>query len=135
MAIAVKAFVINNGKLLIVKRADDDRYMPGVWEVPGGKLDSGEDIETGLLRETKEETGLDIEIQREISERYFTRFDVKIKMHIFLCNAIGEFGKIDLSEEHTEYEWIEIEKCKEKLAEFFHPEADLLLNLENEKWP
>lgn len=136
MAIAVKAFIVNDGRLLIVKRATNDRYMPGVWEIPGGKLDDGEDMETALLREVKEEVGLSIEINREISVREFRRSDgPDIEMHIFLCNALSDIDKVKLSEEHSLYKWIEIEKCKSELTEFFHPEVDLLLDLENERWP
>ena len=95
MAIAVKSMIVNNGKLLIVKRANNDRYMPGIWEIPGGKLDIGENLLDGLIRETKEETGLEIAVNRQISVRHFTRDDSQeIEMHIFLCYAINNFDNI-----------------------------------------
>lgn len=134
--IAVKSFIVNNRKLLILKRADDDVQKPGIWEVPGGRIDDNEDLILGLMRETKEETGLEIRVDKEISIRHFTRDDgQKIEMHIFLCKAINDINKMNLSEEHISFEWIDIKNAKEKLTEFFHPEIDLLLNLENEKWP
>ena len=133
--IAVKSFIVNDGKLLIIKRADDDSFMPGIWEIPGGKLELNEDLILGLKRETKEETGLDIEVDREISVRDFTINDeLKIELHPFLCNAI-DIDNIKLSEEHSEYLWIDLKDSKKKLTEFFHPEIDILLNLENKKWP
>lgn len=131
--IAVKSLIVNNGKLLILKRADDV-YKSGIWEIPGGRIKIGENPILGLIRETKEETGLEIEVNREISVRHFTRKDgQEIEMHIYLCNAMD--NEIKLSEEHSSFEWVDIEKSKEKLTKFFHPEIDLLLNLENEKWP
>lgn len=131
MAIAVKAFIINDGKLLILKRVENDIQKPGIWEIPGGRIDIRENMISGLMREVKEEAGLDIEVNREISIRNFVRDDKqKIEMHIFLCNAVNDC-KIRLSEEHSSFEWVEIERCKEKLSEFFHPEVDNLLNLEN----
>ena len=39
--VAVKAFIINNNKLLIIKRAKSDPQMPEVWEIPGGRLNLG----------------------------------------------------------------------------------------------
>ena len=33
---AQKAFIVDNGKLLLVKKSKDDPYHPGEWEVPGG---------------------------------------------------------------------------------------------------
>ncbi len=136
MAIAVKAFIVNDGKVLIIKRALDDIQKPGIWEIPGGRIDENEEMEKGLVREVYEEVGLRIDISREISIREFTRNDgQEIEMHIFLCNATCDINKIELGKEHTSYKWIEIEKSKEKLDEFFHEEVDLLFNLDNEKWP
>lgn len=34
---AQKAFIVDNGKLLLVKKSKDDPYHPGEWEVPGGE--------------------------------------------------------------------------------------------------
>ena len=132
--IAVKAFIINNGKLLILKRADNDVHKPGIWEIPGGRIENNEDLITALKREVKEETGLDIIVSRRLSIRHFTRDDKEeIEMHIFLSNSVNE--EVKLSDEHILFEWIEIEKCKEKLTSFFHSEVDLLFKIEDEKWP
>lgn len=128
MAIAVKGFIINEGRILILKRALDDVHKPGVWEIPGGRID-GEDMILGLEREIFEETGLDIEMKKEISLRNFVRDDnQEIEMHIFLCNALN--FDVKLSEEHSSYEWIEIEKCKEKISKFFFPEVDMLIDIQ-----
>ncbi len=35
MVLAVKAFIVNDGKVLIVKRALDEAHKPGIWEIPG----------------------------------------------------------------------------------------------------
>ena len=125
--------IVNDGKLLIVKRADDDRYMPGIWEIPGGKLNEDEELLDGLIRETFEETGLGIVINREISVRNFKIKKKEIEMHIYLCNALN--FNIKLSSEHSLYEWVEIEKAKEKISDFYYNEIEILLNLENERWP
>ncbi len=46
-------------KLFWAKRADTKKFLPGVYELPGGHIDFGEDIVEGLRREIKEEFGLD----------------------------------------------------------------------------
>ena len=56
--IAVKAFIVHNNKLLVVKRAKDEVQMPNIWELPGGRLNPGEDPFIGIIREVREETGL-----------------------------------------------------------------------------
>ncbi len=56
--IAVSAFIVKENRLLILQRADDEAFLPGVWEVPGGGVDEGESITQGVLRETMEEAGV-----------------------------------------------------------------------------
>lgn len=122
--IAVKSFIVKDNKLLIIKRNFKDTHKPKIWEIPGGRLNLGENPFTGLKRETKEETGLDIEILNPLNVKHFIRDDKqKITMVIFLCKALNDDMK--LGEEHSEFDWIKIEKCKEKLSEFFHKEVDL----------
>lgn len=122
--IAVKAFVVKDGKLLIIKRADDEIHEPGIWELPGGRLYPGEDPRDGLKRETKEETGLEVEVKNPLNVQHFQRDDGQwITMIIFLCEPQNKDTSI--SKEHSESEWVEIERSKEKLSEYFHREVDI----------
>jgi 8-oxo-dGTP diphosphatase len=54
--VGVAMFVIKDGKFLMGLRQGS--HSPGVWGLPGGKLDLGESWEAGAIRETQEETGL-----------------------------------------------------------------------------
>lgn len=49
-------------KVFLPKRADTKKFLPGKYEIPGGHIDFGEDIKTGLKREIKEELGIDIAV-------------------------------------------------------------------------
>jgi ADP-ribose pyrophosphatase YjhB (NUDIX family) len=51
--------VIEDGRILLVERADD-----GTWCLPGGRLEIGESAEEGAVREFAEETGHDVEVTR-----------------------------------------------------------------------
>lgn len=62
--VAVSAFIVKDEKLLILKRRDDEEFLPGVWEVPGGGVDEGETVPDAVIRETKEESGIDIEVKQ-----------------------------------------------------------------------
>ena len=105
--VAVKAYIIDAGRLLIVKRVADDDHYAGKWDLPGGRLASGEDPLEGLRRETKEETRLDIEILLPIDVQHFTRDDGQvITMIIFLCRPLTD--RVVLSKEHAEYRWVSI---------------------------
>jgi 8-oxo-dGTP diphosphatase len=111
--IAVKAFIVDKGKLLIMRRRDDEVHYAGKWDIPGGRLELGEDPVEGLRRETKEETNLDIEILLPIGTRNFTRDDgQRITMIIFLCRPLS--GDMVLSkEQHVEYKWVDATKKEE----------------------
>lgn len=122
--IATKAFIVKDNKLLILKRSKEDIQAADCWEIPGGRLDPGEHPELGLKREVKEETNLDIEIQKPLNIQHFKREDNQIiTMLIYLCKANN--NNINLSIEHSNHEWISIENAKEKLIEFFHKEIDI----------
>ncbi len=53
-------------KILLIKR----RTTPfkGYWAIPGGRVDPGETVEQTIVREVKEETGLDVTVVRKIGE-------------------------------------------------------------------
>ena len=50
----------SDGRFLITRRALDKRWAPGAWEVTGGGAMAGESSEEAVLRESREETGLDL---------------------------------------------------------------------------
>ncbi|MCX6741913.1 MAG: NUDIX hydrolase [Candidatus Pacearchaeota archaeon] len=137
--LSAKSFIVNDGKILVLKRAANDVHKPNIWEFPGGRLDLGEDPREGLKRETKEETGLDIDILHPLSVKHFTREDGQIiTMLIFLCKTsetnLDKVNNIKLSEEHSEFVWVPIEKSKDTLPVFFHPEVDIFKKLDLQKY-
>jgi 8-oxo-dGTP diphosphatase len=52
-----------DGKVLLIRRGGDGPFA-GEWALPGGHMDEGETFEETARREMKEETGLDVELQR-----------------------------------------------------------------------
>ena len=90
------------------------RRSPRLWALPKGTPDSGETIEETALRETREETGIEVEIERRLrSIRYFfvrgsTRFHKTV--HFFLMQPIG--GAIeDHDAEFDEVRWTDLEEA------------------------
>ena len=53
-------------KILLVKR--DTVPFKGYWALPGGRMEQGETVEQTVIREVKEETGLDVEIVRAVGD-------------------------------------------------------------------
>src|SRR3970282_1642842 len=56
---------VDGNRVVLVKRAIDPGY--GKWVFPGGYVDRGEEIRAAAVREAREETGLDIRIDRLIN--------------------------------------------------------------------
>lgn len=116
--LAVKAFIIKDGKILLLQRIADSPTRPGTWDFPGGRLEIGENPFEGVQREIKEETSLDIEIVSPLDIHHFTRDDGQsITMIIFLCKPLSD--KIVLDEENQAYDWSELDS--EKIPEWLRP--------------
>jgi 8-oxo-dGTP diphosphatase len=127
-AISVKSFIVKDNKLLLIKRRSNDPNAPSAWEIPGGRLEHGENPHNGLKRETKEETGLDIEIKNPLTVRQFTRHDnQKITMITFLCKPIS--SSVLLSEEHSEHLWLSLDDAHSIIWPDFQDDIKVLKEL------
>ena len=112
--LAVHVWIQKDDKFLIVRRSLKDDFMPGFWDTPGGTLDFGEDPIKALIRETKEESNLDI----EVGQLLYCHNKVYNPRHwfalVYQCQIIGD-GKIILDpNEHEEYRWV----TREELQQF-----------------
>ena len=92
------------------------RLKPALWALPKGTPQAGETLEETALRETREETGLEVEIEQPISSiRYFfvrgrTRFAKTV--HFFLMRPVG--GDLSLHDhEFDEVLWWRLEEAIE----------------------
>lgn len=106
-----RCFIVREDKtILIVQRALNDNNNPGKWEVPGGKVDLGQDILHALEREVLEETGLLVKqpSRFEFSDGYLIS-DGKYQNHLYValfsitCPLGGNF---ELSDEHCNHAWV-----------------------------
>ncbi|MEU3166819.1 NUDIX domain-containing protein [Streptosporangium sp. NPDC006930] len=66
----VGAVVQHDGKVLLLRRPEDD-FMGGIFELPSGKAKVGETLDSALIREVEEESGLDVVAIRD----YLGSFD------------------------------------------------------------
>ncbi len=61
------ALIINNkNETLLTKRTPKSRNQAGLWSKPGGMVEFNESVEDALIREVKEELGVDIELIRPL---------------------------------------------------------------------
>lgn len=109
----VKAIIKENGYLLVVQRSNYDEIGPGEWEFPGGTIEIDETPEQTLYREVWEEIGL---IVRSSKLAYISTAYIDEKYKLLVINyQIDVSGKIRLSEEHTQYRWVDDSEAKKLL--------------------
>lgn len=95
-------------KLFLPKRADTKKFLPGVFELPGGHVDYGEELVDGLKREILEE----FEMQIEVGDPFFafTYVNEIKESHslelIYFARFTDPVENIKLHpEDHSEYKW------------------------------
>lgn len=96
-------------KVFLPKRADTKKFLPGLFELPGGHIDYGEDIITGLAREIDEEFGMSVKIGDPFAA--FTYVNTIKGSHsievIYFATFIGPLENIRIHpEDHSEYRWL-----------------------------
>lgn len=114
--LGIKAIIQNSeGQILLLK------HSSGYWDFPGGRVNHGESIEDTLMREVEEETGItkleEIKPDKMVLTKYQIPFqDVKAGLVLWYhtCTLPGEV-EITLSNEHTEYRWVELSEAEEFL--------------------
>jgi 8-oxo-dGTP diphosphatase len=103
--LAVKTILEDEqGRCLLIRRSSISKHFAGCWEWPGGKVDPGEDFADAMLRETLEETGLEIELT---SLAGATEFEMPLVHVVALCmEAKVTGGELKLSDEHDDSAWV-----------------------------
>ncbi len=97
----------DDGRFLLVKRSKTDNFMPGLWELPGGKSEETESPDDSTVRELKEETGLDVEVGAPFNIEFFLFKNNEFCLELFYeCKMINSNQEIKLSEEHSEFAWV-----------------------------
>jgi len=113
------ALIFRGGKLLITQRHAKS-HLGGLWEFPGGKREAGETFEQCLVREIREELGVEIsvgELFEEISHDYPEK---SVHLKFFICKLLsGEPEPLDCAD----VKWV----TKMELADFEFPAADVQL--------
>lgn len=113
--ITVKAVIVYNGEILLLKRIRPSTDGLGVYELPGGGLNEGESFRVALNREIFEETGLTIDVLEPAYTFAHNRKGYYGLGLAFLCKASD--NQVTISDEHVGYEFVTLEKAKQLLKE------------------
>lgn len=129
--ITVKGIVVFQNKVLLMKRSRPSSDGLGYWELPGGGLEYGETPNQALLRELKEETGLDSKIIKPIYTFTKIREQYQTVGIGYLCIPIN--NQVVISNEHTEYRFCTESEAKELLDKEIFEDIKSVLNQYNQE--
>ena len=111
--------VFRDGKLLITQRHKDS-HLGGLWEFPGGKREANETFEECLVRELREELGIEVEVGELLESLTHTYPEKTVSLKFFRCRWLkNEPRPIDCSD----LKWI----AAAELQDYEFPEADAKL--------
>lgn len=115
------ALVDADGRVLIARRPEG-KPMAGLWEFPGGKVEEGERPEATLIRELKEELGIDV-TEACLAPLTFASHgypDFHLLMPLYICRRWH--GTV-AAHVHAEIKWVR----PQRLRDYPMPPADLPL--------
>jgi len=101
--------LIRRGGDFLIQKRPENGLLGGLWEFPGGKIEADESGEAALLREIKEETGLDVKPGEKIGtiQHAYTHF--KITLTAWFCDWTQGEAQTNAA---TENRWVSLEELE-----------------------
>ena len=97
---SLKGDLLYHYDVLLLKRSKDTNWMPNKWGLPGGHIEDGESPEDAAVRETLEETGLQLN----------NIFMLKKINDVVIYYSTSFAGGVEIDHEHTDWAWVSYRK-------------------------
>lgn len=101
----VSLVIERDGAVLLGRRSLAKDHAPGQWEAISGRVEPGETLRQAARREAMEETGLDIEIIRQLDTFTFRRAQESGDTLGITFHCRAKRGDVRLSPEHHQFVW------------------------------
>jgi len=112
--VGVGAIILKEGTLLLEKRGHEP--AKGKWSIPGGTVELGESLEAAVIRETKEETCLDVEDPQLVGVVDQMDLDEagKVKYHFVIVDYLVKVkaGTCKAESDAEELKWVPLEEVE-----------------------
>lgn len=124
--VVITAIIVKQGQYLVIRRSKNKKRFPGMWTVPGGKLEPKDYIhlpkdtkeywynvlEKTLTREVREEVGIEIKNVQYLTSLATVHKDGAPSL-VISCLADYKSGKVTLQEEETDnFAWVSFKEAK-----------------------
>jgi len=121
------ALAVRDGHFLMIQRKDVVPMWDKKWEFPGGKVEEGETYEQAVIRELKEETGLDAISQRFLGDHthdwHLPDNILRVHLHLFHCEMAD--GTVVCEEQSAhQAQWVSLSDALE--LDMLEANADIL---------
>ena len=146
--VAITAIIVKDGKYLITRRSPNKKRFPGMWTVPGGKMETNDYLqlpkdtehywynvlERTLRREVKEEVGIDIDRIEYVTSLATVHADGSPSL-VISCMADYAGGDVRLDpKESDNHAWVSLEEAKSyQLIDGIYDELVMVENKRNGK--
>jgi 8-oxo-dGTP diphosphatase len=116
ITVVVAAAVIERDDRFLLTRRQRGVHLEGFWEFPGGKCEPGETHATCLVREIREELGVEADVGGEVLATTHAYPDRQVELHFLRCDV----GGTPAPQLGQEMRWV----AREELASLSFPPAD-----------
>ncbi len=111
--------VVSDGKVIVARRIKG-KHLEGMWEFPGGKLETNESPQMAVIREMREEVNLEVIVEHLIDTIEYQYPDRKVRIYFFKCRVLqGELKPIRWGEvrwvNHQELEQLEFPSANQRV--------------------
>jgi 8-oxo-dGTP diphosphatase len=107
--VSIKGVVLHQGRVLLLRNERDE------WDLPGGRPDPGEDHRTALIREVREEAGLDVAVGAFLDEHLFEVLPQRFVRIVAYACALDGVLPVALSHEHVDLRWVPLAELGETI--------------------
>jgi mutator protein MutT len=104
--VSVKGIIVENDRVILLKNERDE------WELPGGRLEIGEDPLECVVREIREELGLMCRVERIVDTWVYQVHDRHVFIVTYICRC-DDTSSMKISHEHKEARWISLSEINE----------------------
>jgi len=112
--VSVGAVIIHEGKILLVRRGVEPRR--GMWTIPGGAVELGERVQDALIREVREECGLEVEIDRilDVVDNIVLNSQRDIQFHYVVLDFLVQLkgGTLKPADDVADARWVPLNEAE-----------------------